>query len=278
MEVKDLKLLEDARSFRESLAPTTRRQVAELNMFGFGQRLSVDEKSKEWIDAGFQRLSMLFGKDKTLKTEVILPIDKYFADKYEKNEAGLETLFQRVCAFMEVERTKVELVMIPDHSAGLRETMPYWSDHHSGAAGLYDSGSEADIPTVALRETLAADPMAAVAVMAHELAHVILLGEKLIDRDSKDMEQMTDLATVFLGMGIFTANVAFRYEKHSTYRTEGWSVSKTGYLSEEMFGYALAKFAFERKESQPAWANYLSSNIHSHFKRSLKWLTKEQKR
>jgi predicted Zn-dependent protease len=56
------------------------------------------------------------------------------------------------------------------------------------------------------------DPMTLVAVIAHELGHVILLRRELVDREEADMEPVNDLLTVFLGFGIFTANAAFRFE------------------------------------------------------------------
>jgi len=241
-------------------------------MFGFSAKPPLDKKTQDWIDHGFERLGIILGKERMLKVDVILPTDQYFPDKYEKNEAGLEVLFQRVCLFMSVERPRVELSLIPDHVESLREHIPYWSGQSAGAAGLYEGNPETAIPIVSVRETLASEPMVAVAVMAHELAHVILLGENLIDPESKDMEPTTDLATVFMGLGIFTANAAFRYEKHQNSRKVGWSVSRTGYLSEEMFGHALAKFTVERNELRPAWSKHLASNIRSHFDRSLKWL------
>jgi len=54
------------------------------------------------------------------------------------------------------------------------------------------------------------------------------------------MEPLTDLLTVFLGFGVFTANAAFRIEQHQDGRSQGWSARRQGYLSEEEFGYALA--------------------------------------
>jgi hypothetical protein len=85
---------------------------------------------------------------------------------------------------------------------------------------------------------------------------------------------MTDLLTVFLGLGIFTANSAARFRQWQDDRRAGWSMHRLGYLSEEVYGYALAKFAAERQETDPAWTRYLSTNVRSYFKRSQKWLTK----
>ena len=56
--------------------------------------------------------------------------------------------------------------------------------------------------------------MAWVGVLAHELSHIILLRPGLVDRNEKDMA-LTDLLTVFLGFGIFTANSVFRFKQYS---------------------------------------------------------------
>jgi hypothetical protein len=113
-----------------------------------------------------------------------------------------------------------------------------------------------------------------VATLAHELGHVILLGGKLLDPKTPDMEPLTDLLTVYLGMGIFNANAAFRFSQYQNERKQGWSAALLGYLPEQIFSYALAKFAFERGELKPEWEVHLSVNNRSYFKRSLRWLTK----
>jgi hypothetical protein len=47
-----------------------------------------------------------------------------------------------------------------------------------------------------------------------------------------------------------------------------------GYLPEEVYGYALAKFAVERREDKPQWAKHLSTDVRSYFKNSHAWLEK----
>jgi len=148
----------------------------------------------------------------------------------------------------------------------------------SGVATWEDQRAFISVPlmnprlVIAVRSSKLKNPLAVVATMAHELAHVILLGGNLVDRESQDMEPLTDLTTVFLGLGIFTANAAAQFEQHQDGRSQGWSMQRLGYLSEEMYGYALAKFAFERGEKQPDWKKYLSTNVAAYFKRSSKWL------
>ncbi len=114
--------------------------------------------------------------------------------------------------------------------------------------------------------------MVLVATAAHELGHVILLGGNLMSRDTSDHEPMTDLLTIFLGLGIFTANSAAQFKQFQSDRKIGWSMQRLGYLPEPVFGYALAKFAVERSEKKPAWARHLSANVRADFKNSTRWL------
>jgi hypothetical protein len=116
------------------------------------------------------------------------------------------------------------------------------------------------------------DPLGLVATLAHELCHVILLGQRLMSHDEPDMEPMTDLATVFVGLGVFTANSAARFEQHDDGQQQGWSTRTLGYLPEPMFGYALAKFALERGEAKLEWSKHLSTNVRFYFQKSVHWL------
>jgi hypothetical protein len=107
---------------------------------------------------------------------------------------------------------------------------------------------------------------------AHELGHVILLRPGLVGRDEPDMEPLNDLLTVFHGFGVFNANSVFQFQQYTSYDRQGWSTRRLGYLSEQQFGYALARFATERGERSPAWAKYLNTNVGSYWKRSMGWI------
>jgi len=129
---------------------------------------------------------------------------------------------------------------------------------------------------VALRSTQLKDPLALVATMAHELGHVILLGGGLMNPKTPDHEPMTDLLTVFLGLGIFNANSAARFSQGQEERRYSWSMQRLGYLPEEVYGYALARFATERGEDKAAWTKHLSTNVRAYYKHSLSWLAKNK--
>ena len=87
-----------------------------------------------------------------------------------------------------------------------------------------------------------------------------------------DMEPLTDLLTVFLGLGVFSANTAARFQQHDDGHKQGWSMQRLGYLPEEIYGYALAKFAQERGENSPQWVKHLRTNVKAYYKRSRAWL------
>ena len=237
------------------------------------------------MDEGFRRLDAMLGRRRMLEATVILPAAEHFPDPYDGTPAAAEKLFRRVCAFMQVDRRRVDLEFLPDETGELRELLPSWrSTHEKSAAGLYvhateegkreERDNEGKRALIAVKSTLLKDPLSLVATAAHELGHEILLGGGLMDRDTSDHEPMTDLLTVYLGFGIFTANSAARFKQYQEERRAGWSMQKLGYLPEEEYGYALARFAAERGEERAEWTKHLSTNVRAYFKRSHAWLKK----
>jgi hypothetical protein len=247
-------------------------------MLGFSPRLPINDDERLWVDQGFRRLETMLGRRRMLEAKVVLPTAEDFPDFYDKTASSAELLFRRVCGYMRVDRNRVELEIFPDETEQLRSMLPHWSGQSSNCAGFYTDGNRSDSNEgethmlVALRSTQLHDPMTLVATMAHELGHVILLGGGLMTAKTSDHEPMTDLLTVFLGLGMFTANSAARFKQFQDERRAGWSMNRLGYLSEEVYGYALARFAAERQESKPEWRKWLCTNVQAYFKRSLAWL------
>jgi hypothetical protein len=52
-------------------------------------------------------------------------------------------------------------------------------------------------------------------------------------------------------------------------------MSRLGYLPEDVYAYALARFAHERGENNPQWIAHLSTNLKAWFRQSTKWLRSE---
>lgn len=84
------------------------------------------------------------------------------------------------------------------------------------------------------------------------------------------MEALTDLSTVFFGLGIFNANAARTTKPNAS----GYSVQRLGYLDQRMFGYALACYTRLRNNSAPKWESYLAAQPREYMNRGLAYLQK----
>lgn len=244
-------------------------------MFWFKPRLPLDDESRQWVEDSFQRLIGLFGKDRLLKTKLVLPEQEFFPDPIEATQASLDGLLKRLCGYMQVDPTPIELHVIEDPVTHMVAKLPFYSGKTaSEPAGLYyKPESESKIKIAVNVETLS-NPIRLIATLAHELAHVLLLAGGKVGSEEPDMEPLTDLMTVYAGLGVFNANATHQFHRYTdTARgRHGWNSSRLGYLSQPMFGYALALFAFERGEVAPAWVSYLTTNVRSYCKTSLKYL------
>ncbi len=119
---------------------------------------------------------------------------------------------------------RVKLQLYHDRDAATRKRLRIESEEKD-AAGYYWKD---DKEIVAIEASNLGDPMALVGTIAHELAQCRLLGEKRITSEAVDHESLTDLTTVFFGMGIFNANSSFRFSQWTRGNSYGWGASKFG--------------------------------------------------
>lgn len=232
-------------------------------MFGFrAPRLPVTSEQKAWVDRRMDWLTQEFGESRLRAVRVIHPTPEFFPDPYHGKAEDLETMFRRVCEYMAVDSARIEPYLYCDEGPQLG---PGLHIERERAAGLYHHG---DIARIGIEAAQLTDPMSLVATIAHELGHVLLLGDGRISREEADHEPLTDLLTVFLGMGIFGANACFRDSAWSAAGWHGWRTSKLGYLPQPVWGYALALFALRRNEPSPDWLKHLRPDIRAPFKAS----------
>jgi hypothetical protein len=109
-----------------------------------------------------------------------------------------------------------------------------------------------------------------VTAIAHELAHDRL--PPVAGRPTLDDEETVDLLLVYLGMGVFAANAAVNYEKRMQGNRISFRVSRGGVLTEQMYGYAPARYARMRHELSPAWATHLDLNPRTYLRRATRYL------
>jgi HEAT repeat protein len=232
-------------------------------MFGWLRtrlRPPLDSPEKLWIERRTSWLASVLGLQRLLGAEVMLPTPKAFPPNYAGTEADGRAVYGWVCRQMGVTPTQVDLAFVPDDRPDM-----------ANAGGLYVPGPR---PQILVVESKLRDPVSLVATLAHEPAHELLLGGKLLRQEEWDHEYVTDLSLVFLGLGVFAANSVIResYARAGGALVYRWSIGKHGYLSERMYGYALALFAWVRGEEAPGWATHLRPNVRSVFAKELRYL------
>ena len=80
----------------------------------------------------------MLGRHRMLQAKLILPDAEHFPDPYDKSESAAEKMLCRICDYMNVDRSQIDLeTLFPDETEELKEMLPYWKGSHNGCAGLY---------------------------------------------------------------------------------------------------------------------------------------------
>lgn len=217
----------------------------------------VSPVQKEWLERRFNWLIDQFGLSFLQSVEQILPTTDYFPAHYEGTKEEIHSILETVAEYLDVDATTLRLRY-------------YWgADPHS----FLEPSTEEGIFDICLDETMLDDPLVLVSVIASEIAHVILVGQKRVNPEEGDLVMLDELLIVFYGLGIIAANSVMRGIAFRSGRTAFWERQQHEQLSLNMYGYALALFALMRTEPQPSWKSYLRPDVLASFEQSIRYLT-----
>jgi hypothetical protein len=239
-------------------------------MFGlFKPTCPCDSAAKDWVERRLQWLVEEFDDTVFTGRQVVRPMPDFFPDAYDGSKKAVRTLLDRVCEYMDVIPSLVALKFTKDTgSIGLVNEAGH---ELGGAAGTYEEGERKFI--IRISRTELGEPMGLVGTMAHELAHVRLLGEGRIMREEFDNELLTDLTTVAFGLGIFLANTPRNWRSDLKTWPDS-DLNRPEYMSPPMFGHALAHVAWHQGEEWPEWAAHLNWSVRGELKQALRYLQK----
>lgn len=240
----------------------------------------VDPPQQAWIEASMKWFVGEFGREPLLGG-IVLP-GPNLQSGYTGTPRQIERLIAGVCTVMSIDRSSLTV-----ESFEIREEDDPESRKGRRAVGHYFVRDGR--PVIGLDVSEASDADYLTAIIAHELCHVRLLGERRITRERRDHERLTDLLTVYFGFGIFSTNAALRYGETArgfsveplgyldermlnAARNDGYS--RVGYLTEPEFGYAMACYAWLREEADPAWAARLDPGPRVHLRQGLAYLAR----
>lgn len=226
----------------------------------FAAECPVAPRERRWIETSMAWFRDEFGVD-YLRRPIVLPTNEFFPDTHD-----IAALVTRLCGYADVDPGKITIELYGDSAEQDLARAAGLTTRSRGAAGHYRRVDGRAV--IGIDRTLGTTPDRLIATVAHELGHVRLLDEGRIDRDRADHEPLTDLLTVYLGLGLFTANARFDYRRDDRRQ----STSNLGYLTEPMFGYGIACHAWLRGEPRPDWLRYLDTNPRAYAKRGLRYL------
>jgi hypothetical protein len=241
-----------------------------FNLFRTKAECPVDEETREWVDVRWAWLESQFGAARVRNSRVVLAKPGFFPDPYNGTEEDARRIFDRVCGYMAIDPKSIDMSL---YTVALPvEGLPHLGVRAQDTAGFYQRVDGRD--QIWIEAENLEDPLAMVATMAHELGHVHLLSQGRISPEEEDHEPLTDLLTVFFGMGVITANSVIREENLRMGNYSSWKIGRRGYLTMPVFGYALAHFAMLRGDDGAAWSRELRPDVRSAFKRGLAFLTR----
>lgn len=237
----------------------------------YPNRCPVSYDNRIWLEKSFSLLLDIFDKEKIKETKLLIPQYPHFPLKYNGDAKTAFNTLKIIAQQMEVDFDEIQLNL---YDEGVKEISigSHWvgrdflnSDNDKESAGLYWGKQLDNKYHIGLERRKLTQPEIMIATLAHELAHIKLLGENKIAAND---EKLTDLTTVIFGIGIFNANAAFQTIK--SINSCGWR--KIGYLTQMEWGYALALLAYIRDEKTPNWIEYLTLNVKEDFKQGERFI------
>jgi len=244
------------------------RARAHRRAFGYDARVDVlpgDAVRAQLLD-DLASLILAAGSDTFLASPIVEPSDRWFPDRWTPDADGVERLLHRVLGYAGLDHLELTLdidrfsdatgkVLSDGRAGGHRGTAAWF-------AGIRDGVCSFGVDTAQLR-----DPEGLVGTLAHEVAHAYREAHELRVADRAVDEPLTDLTTVYLGLGILTANASQRFRSGRDGAGASWySRAEGGYLPMQAMSYLLAAQIVARGAATAPIARVLAPNQRACFK------------
>jgi hypothetical protein len=235
----------------------------------------VEPADKEWVERRFAWLCGEFGDPRG--RPVILPTPEFFPDALTGGPEDVPALLARVAGYMGLAPDFFHVYVYSEAEYRNALAVDERGMVHD-TAGCYQSdsgeGGARRRPSIGVEESRLSNPPLLVATLAHEVGHELLLGQGRVSVHEEDHEPLTDLLTVYWGLGILTANATLHEANWTVGYASGWQVGRHGYLSQRQFGYALGVYAHARGEASPAWARHVRPDVLAPLQQGLRHLAR----
>jgi len=232
----------------------------------FGQpRTFLSKDAEEWqLECWDWHLRQDGAVGEFKKAPLVFPNRDFFPPLGLSGHARADAIFNTVKAHAGLADWPVRLVAQHEMPAFLDSGA--FVQHEGSCAGTFriDETGEA---IITYEPDLLDDPAGLIATLAHELGHYL---NETFDTDPPGGRELnepaTDVTSVVLGFGIFTANHCLLHETFDA----GYRIGKVGYLSEKERVFSLAIFlALQNRPAEhaiPFLKNYLGKQLKAALK------------
>ena len=236
--------------------------------------MEIDVESEDWLAEELAGVIGDCGAEAFLKADILVPETRHFPFVWQRDEAGVKVLAGRLMAHAGLGDYRAEVQLFFDEEVeGNPALQPYglWQERkHKGPAPFF-LGVEGGTARFGCEVHNLPSGESMVGLMGHEVAH-LFRQVKGVCREDRDLEEyLTDVTTVYLGFGVFTANASHRYS--SSGAQEGvmsvtqWSHNRLGYLPAASFCFLLACQVAARAQAGESdrIARHLEPNQRAYF-------------
>jgi hypothetical protein len=194
-------------------------------------------EGREWLATQLRRLVERAGPEPFLCAPLVTPSDQWFPDAWSPDAGAAQRVAARFFGYARLVENSA-LVEIVDDERDPQGTVVR-SQPAARFCGFHDTVGLFSIARAAL-----VHPPQVVAHLAHETAHAWRVAKGLVEPDARLEEALTDLTTIYLGVGILAANGSYVVEEPNT-RGETpaatrWAHEHPGHLSPQAMCYLLA--------------------------------------
>lgn len=219
------------------------------------------EETLDWFHTNFTDLM-----NQPTKT----PTRKFFPHKFTGTEEDAEFLLEKMGYFFQLNTRRIGLDFFDQSTLDLGPGLMTQRDH-DGAAGYFMSSGYTF--NISIEVNQLKDINSLIATMAHEISHYLIMEEKGYHFDEQKNEYLTDMSVIVYGFGIFMGNSKFKFKQWSSGDGYGgWSMSKQGYLPQEVIAYTMAEIQRRKNDFEPEWTKYMDKSFRKLFEKSIKYI------
>jgi len=227
---------------------------------------SVTSEDKKWIEDNFAWFIELFGLEKLRTRPFLLPTLTDFPYDNFNDPEQFKRLFIQLCAHWELQPNEIGIKIFDDIKSKEWTT---WSPEGyvtQPGAFFYQTHLTGDKRyIIEIARSNFKNGQALIAVLAYGLSYIKFLRYKLAD-NMHGLENVRDLAAIYLGFGIYIANTSVMQEV-------SW-IGRQGSLPPQVISYANALLCYLTDTKAEHVINYLNSNTRKLFNNDFRFLSK----